>query len=207
MAPPVIAVEQGKGGVLKTATAVALAEAAAEAGAPVLLADSDPQGSAVRWHQLAESSGKPLRCTVVGLATRDLPTRLPIMAAAYALAVIDGPPVRDDLIEAGIRAADLVVMPVPPKMGDMDRVPSLLKMAANAGTPVIAVQTLTRADTRQALAARETLTEMGITVVQTVIPVSMPIAEQYGARPRARLAAYGRDLLAELLDLLPGGAA
>src|SRR5690349_19753274 len=93
MAPPVIAVEYPKGGVMKTATAVALAEAAAEAGAPVLLADSDPQGSAVRWHQLAEATGKPLRCTVAGLASKDLPTRLPIMAAAYALAVVDGLPV------------------------------------------------------------------------------------------------------------------
>jgi chromosome partitioning protein len=202
MSPPVIAVEQGKGGVLKTATAVALAEAAAEAGAPVLLADSDPQGSAVRWGQIAEASGKPLRCTIVGLASRDLPTRLPLMAAAYALAVVDGPPVRDDLIEAGLKVADIVVMPVPPKMGDMDRVPSLLKLAANTGALVIAVQTLTRPDTRQALAARETLTEMGVTVAETTIATSMPVAEQYGTRPRGKLAAYGRDLLAELLNHL-----
>jgi prevent-host-death family protein len=67
--PPVIAVEHPKGGVLKTATAIALSEAAAEAGADVLTADTDPQGSAVRWGQLADATGKPLRTTVVGLAT------------------------------------------------------------------------------------------------------------------------------------------
>lgn len=205
--PPVIAIEQGKGGVLKTATAVALAESAAEAGADVLLVDSDPQGSAVRWHQLAEAAGRPLRCTVAGIASRNLPTRLPVRAAAYAMVFIDGPPVRDDLIVAGIQTADLVVMPVPPKKGDIDRVPSLLKACADAGTPVLAVMTLTRPDTRQAIEAREALTEMGVPVAQTTIPYSMPVADQYGARPRAKLAAYGRDLLAEVLDMLGSHAA
>jgi chromosome partitioning protein len=206
---PVIAVEYPKGGVLKTATAVALAEAAAEAGAHVLLADSDLQGSAVRWAQLAEASGRSLRCTVVGLATVDLPTRLPIMAAAYSMVFIDGLPVGEGIIKAGVMAADLVVMPVPPKPGDMDRVPSMLKMAADAGKRVLAVQTLTRPDTRQAEAAREVLTDMGVLVANTTIPNSMPLAEQYGLRPRGRLAAFGRDLLAEVLDHLPaaGGAA
>ncbi|GAB1695136.1 ParA family partition ATPase [Krasilnikovia sp. M28-CT-15] len=202
-----IAIEQGKGGVLKTATAVALAEAAAEAGADVLLADSDPQGSAVRWHQLAEATGRPLRCTVAGIASRNLATRLPVMAAAYAMAFIDGPPVRDELIVAGIEAADLVVMPVPPKKGDIDRVPSLLKAAANAGKPVLAVLTFTRPDTRQALEAREALTDMGVQVAQTTIAYSMPVADMYGARPRGKLAAYGRDLLAEVLDVLGAPAA
>uniref|UniRef100_UPI003F497EF1 AAA family ATPase n=1 Tax=Actinoplanes sp. CA-151224 TaxID=3239904 RepID=UPI003F497EF1 len=197
-----IAIEQGKGGVLKTATAIALAEAAAEAGADVLLADSDPQGSAGRWHQLAEAAGRPLRCTVAGIPSKTLADRLPVMAAAYAMVFIDGPPVRDDLIVAGIQAADLVVMPVPPKKGDIDRVPSLLKAAADAGKPVLAVLTFTRADTRQALAAREALTEMGVAVAETTIPYSMPVADQYGTRPRARLAAYGRDLLAEVLTYL-----
>jgi chromosome partitioning protein len=133
--PPVIAVEHPKGGVLKTATAIALSEAAAEAGADVLTADTDPQGSAVRWGQLAEATGKPLRTTIVGLATVDLPRRLPLMATAHNMVIIDGSPIREDLIEAGIDAADLVVMPVPPKPGDMDRVPALLKLAANAGKP------------------------------------------------------------------------
>ncbi len=158
------------------------------------------------WHQLAEATGRPLRCTVAGIASKDLASRLPVMAAAYAMAFVDGPPVRDDLIVAGIRAADLVVMPVPPKKGDIDRVPSLLKAAANEGTPVLAVLTFTRPDTRQALEAREVLTELGVPVAQTTIAYSMPVADMYGARPRGKLAAYGRDLLAEVLDMLGGVA-
>lgn len=202
MAPPVIAVEQSKGGVLKTTTAVALAEAAAEAGADVLAVDTDPQGSMVRWFQLAEAAGKPLRSTVTGLATRQLAARLPVMAAGHAMVFVDGPPVAVDLARAGVDAADLVVMPVPPKLGDMDRVRSMMKMAADSGKRMLAVQTLTRADTRQALAAREMLTELGLIVAETTLPHSMPVAELYGVRPRGRLAAYGRDLLAEVLTHL-----
>lgn len=205
--PPTIAVELGKGGVAKTATSVALAEAAAEAGAPVLLADSDPQGSLVRWGQLAEASGKPLRSTVIGLASKDLARRLPVMAAGYAFVVIDGPPGQLDIVRAGIDAADLVVMPVPPRPGDFDRVDALLKMTAEAGKPVIAVQTFSRNGTKAQIAAREALVSAGVTVAETMLPTSEPVAQLYGQRPRARLAAYGRDLLAELLDHVNGGSA
>jgi cellulose biosynthesis protein BcsQ len=92
--PPVIAVEHPKGGVLKTAIALS------EAAAGVLTADTDPQGSAVRWGQLAEATGKPLRTTVVGLATVDLPRRLPLMATAHSGVTGD---VLDDLaLAAGL---------------------------------------------------------------------------------------------------------
>jgi cellulose biosynthesis protein BcsQ len=200
--PPIIAVELGKGGVGKTATSVALAEAAAEAGAPVLLADSDPQGSLVRWSQLAEAAGKPLGATVIGLASKDLATRLPLLAPGYAMVIIDGPPGQLDIVSAGIMAADLVVMPVPPRPGDFDRAHSLLEMANKAGKPVLAVQTFTRAGTISQVSAREALEEAGVTVANTTLPTSDPIARLYGVRPRAKLATYGRDLLAEVLDQL-----
>lgn len=200
--PPTIAVELGKGGVGKTATAVALAEAAAEAGAPVLLVDSDPQGSLVRWAQLAEAEGRPLRSTVVGLASRDLPTRLPIMSVGHVLVIIDGPPGQLAIVLAGIDAADLVVVPVPPRPGDFDRVHSLLKMAADAGKRVLAVQTLVRRGTNAAAEAREALTDANVEVAETVLPLSEPIAQLYGQRPRGRLATFGRDLLTEALDII-----
>src|SRR5689334_8522285 len=109
--PMVISVEQFKGGVMKTGTAVALADAAGEAGAEVLLADTDPQGSASRWFQLAEATGRPLRCTVANIASRKLPERLPVMAAPYGMVFVDGPPEDEHLVGAGMQVANLVIMP------------------------------------------------------------------------------------------------
>ncbi|MGH9380827.1 MAG: AAA family ATPase [Thermoanaerobaculia bacterium] len=203
--PPTYSVQLGKGGVGKTATAVALGEAAAEAGAPVLLVDSDPQGSLVRWGQLAEADGRPLRSTVAGLASKDLASRLPIMSGGYAFVGVDGPPGQLDIVRAGVEAADIVVMPVPPRPGDFDRVHALLKMAADSGRQVLAVQTFVRRGTNAAVEARAALADAGVRVAETVMPLSEPIAQTYGQRPRGRLAAYGRDLLAELLDILPNG--
>jgi chromosome partitioning protein len=209
MPPKVVAVEQFKGGVMKTSTAVALADAAGEAGAEVLLVDTDPQGQASRWFQLAEATGRPLRCTVAGVASRALPERLPLMSTPYAFVVIDGPPLDEHLVGAGMKVADLIIMPIPPKRGDMDRVAPSLNLARSLGKPVLAVQTFTQPGTVRAVEAREALEAAGVDVAQTTVPLSNVIADMYGTRPRGRLAAYGRDLLAEVLDRLgaPAGAA
>lgn len=200
--PKVVAVEQFKGGVMKTSTAVALADAAGEAGAEVLLVDTDPQGQASRWFQLAEASGRPLRCTVAGIASPKLPERLPLMSTPYGFVVIDGPPLDEHLVGAGMKVADLIVMPIPPKKGDMDRVAVSLGLARKLGKQVLAVQTFTQPNTARALEAREALVAAGVDVAQTTVPVSGPIGDMYGQRPKGRLAAYGRDLLAEVLDRL-----
>ena len=67
----VITVALLKGGASKTTTAVALAEAAA-LSVPVVLVDTDPMGSAIRWAELAESAGSPLRAEVVRQSSTDL---------------------------------------------------------------------------------------------------------------------------------------
>lgn len=59
----IVSVQNQKGGVGKTATAVGLAAAAREAGRPVLLVDLDPQASASRWLEV-----EPDGDAVLGLA-------------------------------------------------------------------------------------------------------------------------------------------
>ncbi|WP_229799502.1 hypothetical protein, partial [Couchioplanes azureus] len=103
---------------------------------------------------------------------------------------------------AGMQVADLVVMPIPPNKGDMDRVTASLNLARTLGKPVLAVQTFTRPNTVRAIEAREALEAAGVDVAQTTVPRSDPIGDQYGSRPRGRLAAYGRELLSEILDKL-----
>lgn len=81
----IYAVANQKGGVGKTTTAVNLAACLAEAGATVLLADTDPQANA--------TSG-------VGVAGRDLPTMADVL--------LEGLPVADAIVGTGIPNLDLV---------------------------------------------------------------------------------------------------
>ena len=56
----IVSVQNQKGGVGKTATAVSLAAVAREAGLRVLLVDLDPQASASRWLEVALDGGSTL---------------------------------------------------------------------------------------------------------------------------------------------------
>lgn len=207
MAALTIAVELLKGGTGKTTTALALAEAAAGAGAgSVLLADTDPQGSALRWADLAADSGRPLRSTVVGLATPDLSRRLPSLAASFDVVVIDGPPGALPIARAAVALADVVVVPCVPKLAELDRVPATAELAAEAGVPVVVVFVMARAGTRATDAAREALTGAGLTVADTVLPLREAVAGNYGRPPVGPLSTFGVELLDELTrpGFLPG---
>lgn len=199
MAGLTIAVQLLKGGVGKTTTAVALAEAASSAGAgSVLLADTDPQGSALRWADLAAAAGRPLRSTVVGLATPDLSRRLPTVSASVDVVVIDGPPGALPIARAGIGLADVVVVTCVPKLAELDRVPATAELAAECGAPVVVVFVMVRANARATEAAREALIAAGLTVADAYLPLREAVAGNYGRPPAGLLAAFGVELLDEL---------
>lgn len=201
----VIAVALLKGGVGKTTTAVALAEAATVAG-PVTLVDTDPMGAAVRWSVLAEESGRPLEAAVIGHPSASLGKRLGALAHDSAVVVIDAPPPGALAIaQAAIKAASIVIVPVPARMADLDRVPATLDIARQEGRRrVFAVMTFARnvdiddRRTNAEVAARAALRSWGVDVLNTALPPRVTIANQYGTRPRGALAKYGVDLLDEI---------
>ncbi len=122
-----------KGGVGKTTTAVALAEAATVAG-PVTLVDTDPMGAAVRWSVLAEESGRPLEAAVIGHPSASLGKCLGMLARDSAVVVIDAPPPGALAIaQAANQAASIVIVPIPARMADLDRVPATLDIARQGG--------------------------------------------------------------------------
>lgn len=193
-----IAVANLKGGVGKTSTAVLLAEAAADDDTKVLLVDADPQGSAMRWAEVAADDGAGLRAVVVALPTKELPRRLKALSGGYGHVVIDTPPGDLAIVLAAAVAAQLVLVPFQPTVMDVDRVHATLSVAEDAGRPAALLLSRVRAGTRAPIAAREALTSEDIPLLEASIPQREAIAALYGARPpRAALVPY-QAVLAEL---------
>jgi chromosome partitioning protein len=201
MAKLTISVALLKGGVSKTTTAVALAEAAA-LGGPTLLVDTDPQGGAIRWAALAEQAGRPLRASVIGLPGTDVPRRLPSLSRDYIVAVVDAPPPGAlATARSAIEAADRIVMPVPPQLADLDRVPPTAAIAAEHGIPARAVLTQVRAGLAERDAAAAAIRSWGVGIYESELPLTVWVQRAYGqAVTGGPLLRFGAELLAEILE-------
>jgi chromosome partitioning protein len=115
MAPRIISLVNGKGGVGKTTSAVNLAATLSTTRRKVLLVDTDPQASAAWWSQ--RGSGLPF-----DVVTEQDPAYLARLRSipGVDLIVVDSPPRLDS---AGLRAvaavSDYVILPTPPAPMDM----------------------------------------------------------------------------------------
>jgi chromosome partitioning protein len=198
--PPVITVALLKGGVGKTTTAVALAEAAA-LSVPTVVLDMDPMGSATRWAELAGTTGRPLRARIRPMAVDSLAERLRDATAGAEAVVIDTPPpgALKRVYEA-VAVADIVVMPCPPQPADLDRMIRTLEIALRYEKPAAAVLTQVRGGIEDAAAAAVTLRSWGVSVYATQLPLTVAVQRVYGhpltAGPLLR---FGVDLLDEIL--------
>ena len=110
---PIIAVCNQKGGCGKTTIAVNLAQAFANLGLRVLVADMDPQASALDWAWDAKDFD------VVDAQGRIKPADLRRMRKQYELTLIDCPPQYAEPSAEAIRIADLVLVPVQPSQLDV----------------------------------------------------------------------------------------
>lgn len=192
-----------KGGVGKTTTSVGLAEAAA-LNVPTVLVDSDPMGSAVRWAQLAEAAGRPLTAQTVRIPAVDLAARIRTGSGRDAgIVVIDAPPPgpgAERIAGAAVAVADVVVMPVPPQLADLDRVAATRAIAAEHGKDARAVLTQVRAGLGDRAIAVEALTSWGVPVYDTELPLTVAVQRAYGqAVTGGPLLRFGIDLLTEIL--------
>jgi chromosome partitioning protein len=196
----VITVALLKGGAGKTTTAVALGEAAA-LSVPVVILDADPMGSAFRWSQLAEASGHPLRSRVERLPVEDVGRALGSAARDAAVVVIDTPPPGAlEKARAAFAAADLVVMPVPPNLADLDRVQGTRSVAAEYGKPAGAVLVQVRGGIEDSAVAAVTLRSWGVPVYDTQLPLTVAVQRAYGQPVTSGpLLRFGIDLMTEIL--------
>jgi chromosome partitioning protein len=184
-----IAVVALKGGVGKTTTAVHLAQVMAAAGQRVLLADADRQASALRWAD--EAGGLGADVLTVGVTTTEALRGLRELAGGAEI-VIDTPPGDLRLVRAALSAADVAVIPVRPTLLDLDRLAETLDEVANAAVPGVILLTQVRSRTRSLAGARSALDELGLPLLDTVIPAREAIAASFGDSPdKQALEAYG----------------
>jgi len=177
--PKIIVVANGKGGVGKTTTVMALSGIFAEKY-KVLAVDTDTQGSFSWWAKRGE---KRIGFDLIQETDPALLSRLRKKMEGYELAVVDtAPALNSEALAAVIAIADYLVLPTPPAPMDLAvLIETVQKAIVPVGTNHRVL--LTRVDsrrTREALEAQNTLRELGIPAFQTFI-------RTYKAHERAAL--------------------
>ena len=150
----VLVLASQKGGAGKTTIAAHVAVAAELDGAgPVVLIDTDPQGSLSAWWNSREADTPALASATLA----ELPEKLAALAqAGFKLAVIDTPPAITEAIRDVVKLADLVLIPTRPSPHDLRAVGSTVDIAQEVSRPFAFVVTQAKPTARltvQAVAA------------------------------------------------------
>jgi chromosome partitioning protein len=163
----VVALASQKGGAGKTTLTGHLAVAAIAQGmAPVVVIDTDPQGSLSSWWNRRQAD-EPLLSTLPSL--RDLPGRLEeLRHGGVGLVIIDTPPAITGAIREVMRVADLVVMPVRPSPHDLDAIGATIDLAHQAEAEFVFVVTQAKLNARVTPQAVAMLSAHG-TVASSII--------------------------------------
>jgi chromosome partitioning protein len=121
----IISVINQKGGAGKTTLATNIASGIVFRGARVVIADSDPQGSARDWVAANGDS----KVSVMGLdRVGALSQGLKSLANDYDVVIVDGAPSVDQLAAEAIKSSDLVLIPVQPSPYDIWAVATIVEM-------------------------------------------------------------------------------
>ncbi|MFE1574065.1 AAA family ATPase [Comamonas odontotermitis] len=188
-----------KGGAGKTTIAAHIAVAAELAGiGPVVLIDTDPQGSLSDWWNTREAHTPALATTTLA----ELPEKLhALMIAGVALAVIDTPPAITEAIRNVVRQADFVLIPTRPSPHDLRAVGHTVDIARDAQKPFAFCVTQAKPTARLTVQAVAALSAHG-TVAPSIIHDRVDYAaSMVDGRTVTETDAKGRSS-AEIKDLL-----
>ncbi len=134
MPAKLIIVTNQKGGAGKTTAAVHLAGTAVRRGFKTLLIDADKQGTATKWVAQAED-GQAHKIRVMGLAMAEAKIAQEVKQYVddYDIIIVDCPPSVDSPIpQVMLMIADLAIVPIVPKPGDLWASTDLLELAERA---------------------------------------------------------------------------
>ena len=183
-----------KPGTGKTTSAVWLAHVFAQAGNRVLLVDADPSGSALEWSDLAAmyprlpppQAAFPFR--IVALPSRELHRRVPDIAKADDVVIIDAPQLEDHagIARSAMRYVDEVLIPCAPTPIEINRTTpvrdEIAEIDAVRHQPTRAAVLLNRCIARahSTTNAREALENLGYDVLGTAVPRLEVYAQSFG---------------------------
>jgi chromosome partitioning protein len=189
-----VALANLKPGTGKTTSAVWLAHVFAQAGNSVLLVDADPSGSAVEWSDLAamdprltpQQAAFPFR--IVALPSRELHRRVPEIARADEVVIIDTPQLEDHagIARSALRYADEILIPCAPSPIEINRTTPVREEISDidavrdrpARSAVLLNRCITRAHSTND--AREALERLGYDVLGTAVPRLEVYAQSFG---------------------------
>jgi chromosome partitioning protein len=183
-----------KPGTGKTTSAVWLAHVFAQAGNSVLLVDADPSGSALEWSDLAAmyprlappQAAFPFR--IVALPSRELHRRVPEIARADDVVIIDTPQLEDHagIARSALRYADEILIPCAPSPIEINRTTpvrdEITEIATVRDRPARSAVLLNRCISRahSTADAREVLQGLGYDVLATAVPRLEVYAQSFG---------------------------
>lgn len=203
----ILALVGQKGGSGKTTVAVAIASEWASKKRRVLLVDTDPQGSARTWGQIAAEARHPAP-TVVSMGTGfHKPEQLPALAQSYDMVVIDSPPRHGELQRSALMLADLAILPCGPSSMDAWALAESVDLVASAQSirPTLrAVILITRKVARTVLGAeaRKVLAESGLPILETELGYRVSYQEAPAAGLGVTLYAPQSDAAHEIKRLV-----
>lgn len=205
--PIVIAVANQKGGVGKSTLTGHLAVCAVAEAGPVILLDTDEQGSLSAWWNAREAA-QPAFVTLENL--KKLPQIIEAVAASGGSYVfIDTPPQATDAIAYVMEQADFVLIPIRPSPHDLRAVGRTLDLVQAAGKPFAFVITQAKhnaALTVQTMAALSAHGVVSPSIIHDRVEYAASMANGLTVmetEPRGRSAAEVAELWEFIRERLP----
>jgi chromosome partitioning protein len=209
-----VALANLKPGTGKTTSAVWLAHVFAQAGNSVLLVDADPSGSALEWSDLAYMNPRltpseaafPFR--IVALPSRELHRRVPEIAQADDVVIIDTPQLEDHpgIARSALRYVDEILIPCAPSPIEINRTTpvrdEINEVSTVRDSPVRSAVLLNRCIARAHSTndARQALERLGYDVLGTAVPRLEVYAQSFGMPIRHPGRDVWHDVARELVD-------